>query len=95
MGAAASDEAPAALREGAYGNDGAKQGNTNSIVESTKAAVADPKGAVENVASGLGLNTADAKQWNTHNLGRRLGVDTMCAAAAGGLVAPVITIVDK
>jgi hypothetical protein len=34
-------------------------------------------------------------RWNTDKLGRRLGVDLMCAATAGGLVAPLITIIDK
>lgn len=35
------------------------------------------------------------KKWNTHNLGSRLAVDALSAAAAGGLVAPVITVIDK
>lgn len=35
------------------------------------------------------------KQWNTAKLGSRLAVDAACAATAGGLVAPIITIVDK
>ena len=34
-------------------------------------------------------------RWNTENLGMRLGTDLMCAATAGGLVAPLITILDK
>ena len=34
-------------------------------------------------------------RWNTKNLGMRLGTDLMCAATAGGLVAPLITILDK
>lgn len=35
------------------------------------------------------------KVWNTANLGSRLAFDAACAATAGGLVAPLITIVDK
>lgn len=34
-------------------------------------------------------------KWNTTHLGSRLGVDMMCAATAGGLVAPITTIIDK
>lgn len=49
--------------------------------------------AVDDVAEKAGFK--ESRKWNTKNLGRRLGVDFMCAAAAGGLVAPVITIVDK
>jgi hypothetical protein len=86
MGAAASDEASTGSRDGS----------------TLKAAVADPKVAAQSVAEGLGIGKdalpevlKEGKNWNTHNLGSRLGVDAMCAAAAGGLVAPVIAIVDK
>nr|OQO21059.1 hypothetical protein B0A51_11466 [Rachicladosporium sp. CCFEE 5018] len=33
--------------------------------------------------------------WNTANLGKRLGVDALSAATAGGLVAPLICMIDK
>lgn len=36
-----------------------------------------------------------ARGWNTNKLGLRLGSDALAAAAAGALVAPVITIIDK
>ena len=35
------------------------------------------------------------KEWNTKNIGQRLGVDAMCAGAAAGSVAPVICMIDK
>nr|POE87873.1 putative membrane protein [Quercus suber] len=35
------------------------------------------------------------KEWNTKNLSSRLGVDALSAATAGGLVAPVIAVIDK
>ena len=35
------------------------------------------------------------KKWNTHNLSSRLGADATCAAVSAGLVAPLITVVDK
>ncbi|KAJ8116996.1 hypothetical protein OPT61_g1723 [Boeremia exigua] len=36
-----------------------------------------------------------ATKWNTHNLGLRLGSDALAAGAAGALVAPIITMIDK
>lgn len=35
------------------------------------------------------------KQWNTKNLGLRLCSDFVAALSAGGLVAPVIAIIDR
>lgn len=35
------------------------------------------------------------KRWNTEKLGLRMGVDALSAGAAGALVAPVITMIDK
>lgn len=35
------------------------------------------------------------ESWNTKNLGQRLIVDAACAATAGGLVAPIVSIIDK
>nr|POE54584.1 putative membrane protein [Quercus suber] len=57
-------------------------------------------------ASGLPAATAEKelkingvriaeKEWNLKNIGSRLGVDVISAATAGGLVAPVITVIDK
>ncbi|USW54203.1 hypothetical protein Slin15195_G075220 [Septoria linicola] len=37
----------------------------------------------------------DIKDWNTKNLSSRLMVDAGCAAAAGFLVAPIVSMVDK
>ena len=34
-------------------------------------------------------------QWNTNKLGLRLGSDALAAGAAGALVAPIITMIDK
>jgi len=39
--------------------------------------------------------TPSSTQWNTHNLGLRLGADVASAATAGILVAPIITAIDK
>ncbi|WPG99553.1 putative membrane protein [Acrodontium crateriforme] len=43
----------------------------------------------------VGNIIASGKEWNTRNLGKRLTVDLASAAAAGGLVAPIISIIDK
>ncbi|KAF2877412.1 hypothetical protein BDV95DRAFT_625309 [Massariosphaeria phaeospora] len=37
----------------------------------------------------------DKKSWNTHKLGLRIGADALAASAAGVLVAPLITMIDK
>ncbi|KAK3620281.1 hypothetical protein LTR56_023495 [Elasticomyces elasticus] len=43
-----------------------------------------------------GLKLADKEiSWNTQNLGSRLAVDVACAVSAGGMVAPLITMIDK
>jgi hypothetical protein len=39
--------------------------------------------------------TADARTYNTRKLGLRLSADAAAAAAAGVLVAPVITVIDR
>ncbi|KAH7064122.1 hypothetical protein BKA63DRAFT_482879 [Paraphoma chrysanthemicola] len=39
--------------------------------------------------------TAAKKDWNTSKLGLRVGVDALSAGAAGALVAPIITMIDK
>ncbi|KAF2662356.1 hypothetical protein K491DRAFT_584941 [Lophiostoma macrostomum CBS 122681] len=38
---------------------------------------------------------AAGKSWNTRNLGLRVGADAIAAGAAGVLVAPIITAIDK
>lgn len=38
---------------------------------------------------------ASTSAWNTNKLGLRLGSDALSAAAAGALVAPIITMIDK
>jgi hypothetical protein len=35
------------------------------------------------------------RKWNTEKLGLRMGVDALSAGAAGALVAPIITMIDK
>jgi len=38
---------------------------------------------------------SSATVWNTKNLGLRIGADAVAAGAAGVLVAPIITMIDK
>ena len=44
---------------------------------------------------GVSIKEKEPKQWNTKNLSFRLAVDAASAATAGGLVAPIITVIDK
>lgn len=41
------------------------------------------------------MSDATRRDWNTSKLGLRVGVDAMSAGAAGALVAPIITMIDK
>lgn len=74
------------------------------------AAVGEPQGSVAEVSRSNGVDgkiletklpvvdlksVTQKKEWNTKNIGQRLGVDIACAATAGGLVAPVICMIDK
>lgn len=46
----------------------------------------------------LEAKTADegtASRWNTKNLALRLGVDMVSASCAAGLIAPLISILDR
>ncbi|QIX01046.1 hypothetical protein AMS68_006563 [Peltaster fructicola] len=44
---------------------------------------------------GVALKERKEAQWNTKNLVQRILVDAACAGSAGGLVAPVICMIDK
>ena len=50
------------------------------------AAVATPQAA---------MAKSKTTQWNTKNLGLRLGADLVSAASAAVLVAPIISIIDR
>ena len=63
-------------------------------IEAYSAPVLDTKLPVVDLKS-VGLREPLKKEWNTTNIGQRLGVDVACAATAGGLVAPVICMIDK
>ena len=41
------------------------------------------------------VDSKSERQWNTKNLGWRLGTDAISAASAAVLVAPVISIIDR
>lgn len=63
-----------------------------SVVKANSAPVLDtasiPLGGI------MGLKQKEKREWNTKNLGQRLAVDAGCAAAAGSLVAPVVSMID-
>lgn len=53
---------------------------------------------IPNPSMALPTSTKDVvttRSWNTSKLGLRVGVDTVAAGAAGVLVAPIITAIDK
>jgi len=66
-------------------------------VHNTLPHVTDTKTLVRNKIQGVRLTEKEpaAIQWNTKYLGRRFMVDAACAATAGGIVAPLIVMIDK
>ncbi len=58
-----------------------------------KLAVAAPLAAASQKK--VEMSTTLQQQWNTKNLGLRLGADAASAACAAGLVAPLISIIDR
>lgn len=71
--------------------------NGEGVVRAAAAPVVDTEGTAWGIGSKLAVKEKGEKTqvWNTANLGSRLAVDAACAATAGGLVAPIITIVDR
>ncbi|KAK1069531.1 hypothetical protein LTR12_004579 [Friedmanniomyces endolithicus] len=59
------------------------------------APVVDTSPARKTKVNGVKLAEKERQQWNTRHLGSRMAVDGACAASAGGLVAPLITMIDK
>lgn len=82
-------------RGGSAGTELRRNGSANStapmaleeIEKKPLMARASPK--LEKVAVG------GERAWNTSNLGYRLGSDALAALSAGGLVAPIITVIDR
>jgi len=76
--------------------------STRRVVASSRDATASPASvhvdswrpsAIASKMEPIGKSTASS--WNARNLGLRLGADFTAAAAAGALVAPIITIIDR
>ena len=63
-------------------SEGEVRADAAPVMENTKAQIGEA----------VGLK---GKKWNTEKLGSRLAVDGMTAATAGGLVSPLIMVVDK
>lgn len=81
MGAGVDGQQPAVA--GKHEQVGRVQAATTSVMD-TRPTLA--------VADAVGLNES---RWNTRNLPSRMAVDALSAATAGGLVAPLITMIDK
>lgn len=87
MGAAAGEQqSPAAAGEG---NRPRVHANAPPVLDSQP--MWDLKGKI----SGVKISEKEKREWNTRNIGSRLAVDAMCAVTAGGLVAPIIAMLDK
>lgn len=73
-------------------NTGEVHGVQPSLPHMTEA-----KPLVRNKIQGVRLTEKEpaATQWNTKYLGRRFMVDAACAATAGGMVAPLVVMIDK
>lgn len=56
---------------------------------------AQPLWDVPKKIDGVRIVEKEKKEWNTKALGSRMAVDAACAATAGGMVAPVIAMIDK
>ena len=83
---------------GAGGAPAASSASTERKDESviTQApAVVDTQSVPNLKKVGISVKEKEPKQWNTKNLSSRLAVDAASAATAGGLVAPIITVIDK
>lgn len=90
MGAGAGEAAPARIGKHEHAREEQKYQSAAPEVMDTKA-----PGMVSKVNLKKKEKSDSDGRWNTTKLGPRLGVDVMCAATAGGLVAPLITIIDK
>lgn len=56
---------------------------------------AKPLWEVPGRLEGVRVVEKEKREWNTKAMGQRMMVDAACAATAGGLVAPLITTIDK
>lgn len=99
------EEKTGALNVGASKNDQDQQNPIQSVAEGDSPvldlpSILKPKLPLPLPVSNPTMTTAtkDAtgnREWNTSKLGLRVGVDALSAGAAGALVAPVITMIDK
>jgi hypothetical protein len=71
------------------GEVGASAGDTVGWSDGNSAAPAVAINAAKPVA------VEKTKNWDTRNLGWRIGADAVSAASAGVLVAPIITVIDR
>lgn len=89
MGAEAGhQQRPALIQQ----DDGGSNAKTTTATSSSKL---DPKELVRDAKPMWEIGMKDSKEWNTENLSQRLLMDTICAGTAGGLVAPIVSMIDK
>ena len=69
--------------------------SSNAKTTATSSSKLDPKELVRDAKPMWEIGMKDSKEWNTKNLSQRLLMDTICAGTAGGLVAPIVSMIDK
>ena len=75
-----------------------RAGKEEKIVEASSAPVVDTAGPSIPVPWDIDIMKPlkeSGREWNTRNLGQRLAVDAACAASAGAMVAPVVSMIDR
>ncbi|GAB7362967.1 hypothetical protein MBLNU230_g3262t1 [Neophaeotheca triangularis] len=95
MGAEAGEPAPVVSARSNHELARGRDSNTAPATTTTTASVGAPPVVDRNGFQGLIPGVKEAKAWNTKNLGGRLMGDAGAAAVAGGVVAPIITLIDK
>jgi hypothetical protein len=66
-----------------------------TTIPKPKMALSGLSSSSSNTESTMNKKDSAKRDWNTSKLGLRIGVDALSAGAAGALVAPIITMIDK
>ena len=74
---------------------GEKKDNLLSVQQSPPVVDTRPLIDIPVKVPGIAIKEREPMTWNTKHLSQRVAVDVASAASAGGLVAPVIYMIDK
>jgi len=81
------EEQASSVNAAAHTNDGK--------IATPSITIPKPKVPIPGMRSSTTCSSTPPREWNTSKLGLRIGVDALSAGAAGTLVAPIITMIDK